>query len=643
MIAKTLFLFFLQIVTLTTVTFCSDSIHVITHNKTFVVTDPSKGFNAYKRWSTFPPESDKYRRAVLFVKYECPDSLRCGEWDYIDNIFLRRKGSANDSSLDIELARMISPYGSRFKNDWSFEWFMDITDFSFLLHDSVEIEFNHTGYENNKDRGWLVTLDFLLIKGIPSTEVVGMQKLWNGSVPYGNDSDKIENYLKPVSFINDADADFARIRIVQTGHGMDDFENCAEFCSKYRNFYFDKELIEQKQIWRKCGNNALFPQAGTWIFDRAGWCPGEIVYHDVYDFEIEPGSSHTVGIEMEPYINTSKPGANYVIESYLFFLNDNRKEIDVSLDEIISPSQSDVYSRQNPVCKEPAIKVSNNGKTAITSMKIRYGLEGTQLSDFEWTGIIEPLKSSEIVLPMIIAGIGTNQNFMVSLQSPNGQEDEYFSDNESFSVCEPTPVLSKKIIIAIKTNNDSTNNFYHLRNQRGIIVRKKKPGQLKANTIYKDTVSLKPGCYEFLFGDIQGDGLDFWFNPEGGYGYVRLLDTNGRLLKAFNSDFGKEIRYQFTVSNAEATLIAETEPVLNIFPVRNPGKFFADIFLNKKEEIKIEITTEDMKKIVYRKKFKAFKEGILDIDISKQPDGFYSVRLVTKGSTVSKKIKVKRD
>ncbi|HMD13795.1 MAG TPA: peptide-N-glycosidase, partial [Bacteroidota bacterium] len=68
------------------------TVHVVSHNKTKVITDPSKGVNAYKHWSVFPSKRIMYRRAMLFVTYQCPESLHCGEWDYIDNIYLRRIG-----------------------------------------------------------------------------------------------------------------------------------------------------------------------------------------------------------------------------------------------------------------------------------------------------------------------------------------------------------------------------------------------------------------------------------------------------------------------------------------------------------------------------------------------------------------------
>jgi hypothetical protein len=173
----------------------SDTLHVITHNKETIVTDPSKGFNQYKRWAVFPSSQTSIRKIVLHVKFACPDTMRCADWDYLDFISIKRIGGANGTNKDFEIARMLTPYGGAFNKDWKFNWELDITDFSLLLRDSVEIEYNHTGYENNKDRGWLVTLDFEIIKGKPIAEPISIQKVYGGAYKYGDSSASIETYL----------------------------------------------------------------------------------------------------------------------------------------------------------------------------------------------------------------------------------------------------------------------------------------------------------------------------------------------------------------------------------------------------------------------------------------------------------------
>jgi len=626
-----------------------DTINIYSHYKSKVITDPSKGFNSYKSPVLFPSAEIKFRKAILRITYQCPDSQRCGEWDYIDYIYLKKINSSdNKDTARIEIARMISPYGSRFTPDWKFEWKTDITDFAFMLHDSAEVEFIHTGYESNTDRGWLVTIKFEFTEGPPVMETVGFEKLWEGIFPYGGKNDDIENYLKPVTFGNKYGADIVRLRILQTGHGMDDFENCAEFCSKYREIYLDDELKDRKQIWRECGDNPLYPQAGTWIYDRAGWCPGAIVNPDIYDFNINDSSEHTLDINMEKYINPNKPTANYVFSSYLFYYKKPELANDLSILELISPSNEDVYSRNNPVCMNGKVLIKNNGSNYSKPFVINYGYENNFPSgSIFYKEQIESGKSVYIDLPDLIPNSESGsesgkENFTVKVEEVNN-EDEFPFDNIVTAEIKSPPVWDKDFNILFQTNKNPSGTFYSIKSSYGKEFKIINPAELKPDTLYQFSYNnLLTGCYEFVITDTSDNGLEFWFTPEDGYGYIRVVDTEGRLIKSFNSDFGKEIRYQFIVTGKPG-IKEDITPILNIFPVRNPGKFFCDIFLNEKQNIIIEINTEDKNKTVFKKKLKNFKEGYVDIDISKEKDGLYYVNVITGKKTVTKKIKVKRD
>ena len=87
-----------------------------------------------------------------------PDSTAIAHWDYLDFIYLRRTGGKAGKNRDIELGRLITPYGSSFTNDWSFTWEVDVTDFASLLRDSVEVEYVQSGYEPDK-LGWALTIN----------------------------------------------------------------------------------------------------------------------------------------------------------------------------------------------------------------------------------------------------------------------------------------------------------------------------------------------------------------------------------------------------------------------------------------------------------------------------------------------------
>ncbi len=618
-----------------------ETVHVKTHDNVKVVTDPSKGYNSYPAWAVFPSDSTPYRKVTLYVTYACPDSQHCGEWDYIDNVFLRKTGGESGKVKDIELARLISPYGWQFDSTWSFTWHVDITDFSFLLHDSVQIEFRHGGYEKNDDRGWLITLDFAVTEGRPAVQVLGMDSLWCGTIPYGDPAKPTDSTLKPISFTDTDNATIARLRILQTGHGMDDMENCAEFCSKWRQVYFDDSLIDQRQIWRKCGENPLYPQAGTWIFDRANWCPGSMVFPDDYDYPITPGSKHQVAIKLEPYTDTLKPSANYFLYSYLFYCTSPWAKNDVALEDIIAPSTADEYSRQNPICGNPIIRVKNYGSEPLNSVIIHYGLAGDEPQTYEWVGSIESQQSGVIDLPGLVTVRDGNQQFHVSLEEPNGEKDEYPDDNQGSSTASLPPIYKPNFILAFRSNADSTDNSYFLTDADGNELLGHPMNSLSANTLYEDTLSLPDGCYHLVVDDTSGTGLSLWFNPEGGYGFVRLLDMQGHLLHAFNSDFGSTIDYWFRTSDKAAPTPMPDTMLVNPFPPRNDGKFEVEVFLNNSADVQLQIAQADSTKSVFEKTFKNVKESYLPVDISSEPDGVYFITATSGDKKAVRRIRIK--
>lgn len=616
--------------------------HVVSHDNATIKTDPTTGKNAYPSWAVFPSAGTDYRKVDLQITYRCPDGLHCGEWDYIDAVILRRTGGQSAPTRNIEIARLITPYGWRFDSTWSFTWHSDITDFGLLLHDSVEVEFLHTGYESNSDRGWVVTVDFAITEGRPAMKPLGIDTLWCGSFPYGDTAQPIESRLTPINIMPPSQSASARLRIHQTGHGMDDKENCAEFCSKLRWVFVDDSLFNERMIWRRCGLNPLYPQSGTWIFDRANWCPGSVVFPDVYDVPVTDRAPRSLAIEMEPYTNPSQPTANYYIFSYVIYYAEPWAHNDVSLEEIVIPSDRDETSRLNPACANPVIVVKNNGSEILRSMTVRYGHGVPPPESHQWIGKLAPQQLDTIELPGIISPNQENK-FIVRLSDPNGRADEYPADNEGISLVPATTIYGGPMILSLRTNGDSAQTGYRLLSSDGTSVRERRAGSLTAYTNYRDTLNLRPGCYQLIVSDSAGDGLDFWFNPEGGYGFVRLLDFKGHLLKAFGSDFGSEINYWFRVAEGAPSPDVSAElPIVAPFPPRNQGTFELDLFFNEPTSIKVVIVNEAGDRIVLDAVYTDIKETMLPIDISSAPDGVYFVKVTAEDKTVSRRIRIKR-
>ncbi|HWI92900.1 MAG TPA: peptide-N-glycosidase F-related protein [Flavisolibacter sp.] len=612
---------------------------MITHNREIIVTDPAKGFNEYKRWGVFPSSKTHVRKILLHVKFACPDSLRCADWDYLDIISIKKIGGVSGENKDFEIARMLTPYGGAFAKDWKFDWELEVTDFSLLLRDSVEIEYNHTGYENNKDRGWLVTLDFEIIKGKPVAEPLSIQKIYSGAFKYGDSSTPIENFLKPVNFPREQDASFAKFRVYQTSHGDNEADECGEFCSKKREIVFNGDVIDTRPIWKKCGDNPLYPQAGTWILDRANWCPGYLQIPDEYLLPLK--ENNTIDINMEPY-ETPKSEAVENITAYIIQYKKTETKNDISVAGMTIPSNKKANLRINPACAKAKIVLKNNGRNELKQVWIAYRTIGFPEKRYLWKGRLPFNHQTEIELPGTIDANKGGNTFLVNLSMPNGKTDESAIDNSMASHFEKAAVHAKNLVLVFKTNNQPQHNYYSITNSEGVVAYQRRFDSTQKNKLFRDSLHLAEGCYQLQIKDTAGDGLEFWFNTKGGRGYARLQDDKGNLLKNFESDFGSAITYNFMVSDdVEQLSEVNSEPAIGLYPTRTNGKTIMDYFSGTPQDVTVQIITDEGAKLVEEHQYKNLKEGIFTYDLAYRPAQRYYLKVFINGELkFNKRIRV---
>ncbi|MCM4150465.1 peptide-N-glycosidase [Arenibacter sp. N53] len=604
--------------------------NIISHKQETIVTDPSKGENSYKRWATFPSKDKEIRQIVLNLTFECPDNMRCADWDYVDHIKVRPK---NDT-VSYEIARMLTPYGGRFQEDWRFDWNVDISDFSPILRDSLEVDYIHTGYEDNKTRGWKVTVDFEITYGKPVAEPLALYKIYDGNYSYGDKTDPIEDHLIPITLKANTRSTFGKVKIHQTGHGMD-ANGCGEFCDKYREIQYNGNIIDTKQLWMECGDNPLYPQAGTWIFDRANWCPGYLLQPDEVGFDINPGQEFTIDLNMEPY-ETEKPSAKELLVAYVLEYGKINSDHDVTLVDIISPSTEKIHSRQIETGALPLVRFKNNGKNNLKSFEVHYYLEGQKPKKFGWKGNVPYGETALLTLPEEIYSVKESTTFFVELKRPNGKRDGFERDNAKNSVYTTSNILPESSIIYFKTNNKPGQNTYSVTDGNGKVIFKRDSLDLKPNTVYLDTLTLQEGNYTFKVEDKGGDGLEFWYKTKDGRGDVKLLDTLGQAIKHFNSDFGSNIIYNFNVK-PEASYHLDNEPSITVFPARTEGPITLDYFANDTKDVEVIITQqEDENIIVETHSYLNFRKGTLSFDLSYLPKMRYYIKVVIDGEEVFK-------
>lgn len=561
--------------------------HVITHNRSTIVCDPSKGSKAFPKWGVFPAKEFPVRKIMMKVTLGSPDSLMTAHWDYLDHITLRRAGGGQSKSLNFELGRMLTPYGSVFGKGWSWQWEVDVTDFAPYLRDSVEVEYNHSGYEAT-NVGWALTIDFEILSGPAVINSLGMTPLWNGSYNYGNPNDKIEEKLLPISFVSVPNAAINRIRIQHTGHGMDKPKGCSEFCSRYRELKMDNKRVDIRNMWKDCGANPLYPQGGTWIYDRAYWCPGDLQVPDVIDIPATQGN-HSVGIYMEPYTATENIQAAENISSYLFQYSSPRAKVDAAVEKIMVPTNEQQYKRLNPASSGAHIIIRNLGSQPLRSALISYGTNGSK-SVYNWKGNLAFNQTAEVVLPGEIRSNAGDNTFKVSLTKPNGTTDSWMGDNELTSTFTTPVVLPTDFILQFRTNNKPADNDVYLFGTKNDTLYHAVGANMQAATLFQDTLRLKEGKYDLCLRDSAGDGLEFWAEPQNGVGYLRLLDMKGNLIHAFESDCGNGEKLSF---KATSTFISDTlsaKYAFSVYPRLIEDKTELTLVSNKTSKMQVIIT-----------------------------------------------------
>lgn len=529
-----------------------------------------------------------------------------------------------------ELARYITPYGNGLSlgNGWT--WTFDVSDYRTLLADSVHLTAGN----------WQELLDmkFEIIKGTPSRDILGIQNIYSGGYDYGNANDPIDNHLLPVTVNFPSNAVTARWKSRITGHGMDTPENCAEFCPK--NHYFKVNGTQQfsKLVWRdNCDLNPLYPQGGTWVYDRSNWCPGAEVW--TYDFEltpfITPGSSAILDHDVQPYSATG--GWHYYqIEDQIVTYGAPNFTNDASLEAILSPSNDQMYQRFNTICTHPKIRIKNNGSTNLTSLTITYGMNGATPSVFNWTGNLKFEEIAEVTLGDMNWAQGATY-FTVTLSNPNGVADQYAPNNSRISKYVYPSLLPANFIVTVKTNTNYWETEYVLKDAAGNIILQR--NSLAANTIYRDTVHLETGCYEFRLTDSGEDGLSFWANTSQGSGYARFNNVTGSVLKSFGADFGGEIYQQFTVglSSGVQEYVFENNQILRAYPNPTSNILYVTLDLPKRSNGKLSIV-DVMGNLVHQESINNSIAASFEIDMSQFSAGVYQVVLNTDAGVSSQKV-----
>lgn len=555
----------------------------------------------------------------------------------IDTIFVYAEDTITITELEyynkypsiFEIMSFVTPYGLYLDlGQEGKTWTFDVTDFAPILKGEKRIFL--TGGTRQED----LDIKFVFKEGTPARDVVDIQQIWRAGTQR-NYQDIIANkYFEPRDIQLNTNAETYKIRTTITGHGQE-----GEFIARTHFVNLDGGSNEfQWQVWKECADNPIFPQGGTWVYDRAGWCPGapSNLREDEITSYVSPGG--TVNIDYG--VTAGSGDSRYIVNCQLVSYSSPNFTNDVELVEIQRPSNRIEYGRVNPVCYEPTVTIRNTGSTALTSCKITYGVVGGTTKEYNWTGNLAFDEKETIALPIQEASfwIGDGSNiFEASVSEPNGSTDEYVSNNTQTSEFILPDMYDDVLYIYLQTNNYADQNSYVVKDEEGNIVFSK--SGLSANSYYYDTLNISTGCYTLEMIDTGNDGLDFWANSSQGTGTIRLKSgTSWTTYKIFEPDFGKSFSYSFVLG--DITYLNNTDtyiPTIQIYP--NPTKdiVFVDIDTEVLGDINISIYDLTGRKIS-EKIFNNSFVANTSFDLSEQEEGIYLCKIKTKEKIFVKKI-----
>lgn len=633
-------------------------------------------YENYDRPVVFPNTTTTYSKILMHYTMGCA-STGCSDWDYTTKIELLKPTGVMDStvaSVDtvsssplvvdttwnvfevkeaFELARVITPYGGYMRTSqqgynpsWKHVHTFDVTDYAPLLVGTNEMRAFYGGWSS----GFSVTIDFEFIEGTPPREVLAVKNLWQtggNGWNYQNTSDFEQNFLKALDVAIPADMVHAKLRFIPSGHGFDNNTSCAEFCQRNYKFKLDGTQLDSRLMWDdKCGVNPIFPQGGTWLYDRANWCPGLRAHAFDYEFsnQLTAGATHQFDIDIDPIYWSGTQAPVYILETQLFIYGAKSFQVDAAIEDIISPTDKDDYKRDNPICKTARVKIKNNGSNNLTTATIKYAVNGNHWRTYNWTGNLA-FDATEIVeLPITevwewSGATGNSSIFEVKIENPNGQVDENAVNNHMQSKFQNTPMIASHTEFSFRTNNKPAETTWKLYDANGTVLHQNIPN-MAANTLYKDTFNLEPGCYMFKLEDSQKNGLSFWANNDGA-GLARLRIVGGNFIKTFPLDFGTELVYYFTVGHALDVANVQLDEVsdLQLFPNPSKGLFHLNYISNDREDVTIEVKNQ-LGQLVFFKDSVSNSTGNLEyvIDLNAEKSGVYFVTVHSKSTVMTRKI-----
>ncbi len=194
------------------------------------------------------------------------------------------------------------------------------------------------------------------------------------------------------------------------------------------------------------------------------------------------------------------------------------------------------------VCLEnftPKVKIANYGLDNLTSLDIVMQMNDEPSILYNWTGNLAFLESEMVELSTVNFTILEDNSFSVTSENPNGQPDQFPSNNSKAMTITDAPNVSSPVNLALKLDANPGETTWTLLNSDGIALYSGGPYTQANQFIVQTFVLSEIDCYTFIIYDSGGDGLT-------GQGLYKLAHQ-GSAVFAQGKDFGTEEQVQFAI------------------------------------------------------------------------------------------------
>lgn len=516
-----------------------------------------------------------------------------------------------------QIQNYVTPYGIGIDlGPNGFRWVYDVTDYLPILRDTLEIS------AGNQQE--LIDLKFLFITGTPPRDIIDIQTIWLGN--YQHEDIALDNVMAAVNVDLSPTASHYTLRTRTTGHYFGGFENCAEFCPKDHFIKVDGNKEFEWSVWKECSTNPIVDQGGTWIYDRAGWCPG--TFADTYNHDLTPFVSSGSTVEIDYGMQTTAGGmeGNYWNTLQLISYGGYNHSLDAAITDIIAPTSWEYHNRLNPICSNPIIKIQNQGEDTLTSLSIQYGVRGGAPMTYEWSGSLAFWEEDSVELPALTDwhwanGDGT-KTFEVSILNPNNSSDENPDNNVYYSNYDAPEEFPNHFYFWIQTNNAAIENEYHVIDWAGDTIFSR--DNWANATTYRDTLLLAPGCYKMVLIDHDEDGMSFFANADGN-GFFRWRGVGSGSINTLENNFGDKLVLNFTVGGV-LTVNEINDAYVNVYP--NPSHDLVNVELEGfKGETLVALSTLDGKLVSETRLANVVGDDHVKFNLENHPKGIYFIQI----------------